>query len=151
MATYEHIKKRLAPCGLHCGKCFAFAEGDIAEMSGKLRQSLGNFDVYAERFVGLLNEPVFLKYPDFKEVLEHLSRGDCGGCRAEKCKLFKACKVRECSEEKKVDFCFQCADFPCEHTGFDGHLQERYRAINRRMQEIGVEAYYAEIKDKSRY
>lgn len=59
MATYEYIKKRLAPCGLHCDKCFAFAEGDIAETSAKLRQSLGDFDVYAERFVGLLDEPVF--------------------------------------------------------------------------------------------
>lgn len=26
---YEFIKKRLAPCGLHCGRCFAFTDGDV--------------------------------------------------------------------------------------------------------------------------
>lgn len=148
---YEFIKSRLAPCGLHCGKCFAFADGDIVDLSNRLKESLGNFDVYAERFVTLLNEPVFSKYGDFKTLLNHLSTPKCKGCRKEKCILFQSCKVRECSEEKNVDFCFQCKDFPCENTGFDKHLHRRSVNINLRMKEIGVEAYYNEIKNKPRY
>ena len=65
----EFIKGRIAPCGLHCGKCFAFADGDISYHSGELKKALGNFDVYAQRFVEMLDEPVFAKYPDFKEFL----------------------------------------------------------------------------------
>ena len=60
--NYKQIKNRLAPCGLHCGKCFAFTDGDIAEHSNYLKNALGEFDVYADRFVDLLNEPVFRKY-----------------------------------------------------------------------------------------
>ena len=148
---YEFIKKRLAPCGLHCGRCFAFTEGDICNYSHRLKQSLGNFDVYAARFTELLDEPVFSKYPDFKIFLAHLATASCNGCRAEKCKLFKNCNVRVCSEEKNVDFCFQCPDFPCRHTGFDEHLYKRHVDINKRIKEIGVKAYYREIKNLSRY
>ena len=148
---YEFIKSRLAPCGLHCGKCFAFKDGDITKTSKQLKSLLGNFDVYAERFVDLLGNPVFNKYSDFKELLVYFSEGECSGCRNEKCKLFKNCKVRECAEKKGVDFCFQCSDFPCGNTGFDHHLNERSVKINQRMAEIGVEQYYIEIKDKPRY
>ena len=116
-ADSEFIKGRIAPCGLHCGKCFAFSDGEISYHSNELKRSLGNFDVYAQRFVDLLDEPVFAKYPDFKEFLNHLSVATCQGCRKEKCKLFKTCNVRVCSEEKQVDYCFQCSRFPCENTG----------------------------------
>lgn len=76
-ADSEFIKGRIAPCGLHCGKCFAFSDGEISYHSNELKRSLGNFDVYAQRFVDLLDEPVFAKYPDFKEFLNHLSVATC--------------------------------------------------------------------------
>lgn len=148
---YEKIKQRLAPCGLHCGKCFAFIDGDISQNSKRLKKSLGEFDIYADRFVDLINEPVFKKYPDFKAMLSYFSTVECGGCRKEKCQIFKDCKVRDCFEKKGVDFCFQCSDFPCGNTGFDKHLYERSVKINQRMKEIGVDKYYDEIKDKPRY
>jgi hypothetical protein len=148
---YEQIKTRLAPCGINCGKCFAFKDGDIIESSRQLKRSLGNFDVYAERFIELLDRPVFKNYPAFKEMLLYFSSGECSGCRNERCNLFKNCKVRSCSEQKGVDFCFQCSDFPCDNTGFDKHLNERSVNINRQMAKIGVEKYYNLIKDKPRY
>ncbi|MHC1720996.1 MAG: DUF3795 domain-containing protein [Clostridiaceae bacterium] len=149
--NYEIAKQRLGPCGLHCGKCFAYANGDIHDLSKQLEKALGNFDIYAERFGDMLGEPVFSKYPGFKEFLHYLTIANCQGCRKEKCKLFKTCGVRPCSEKNDVDFCFQCDNFPCEHTGFDEHLQNRHIAINNRMKEIGVEKYYDEVKDQSRY
>lgn len=148
---YNEILQRLAPCGLHCGKCFAFEKGDISLTSSRLKQELGDFDVYAERFVELLEEPVFLKYTDFKVMLALFAEGQCRGCRNEKCKLFKNCMVRQCAEEKSVDFCFQCAAFPCHNTGFDQNLEKRSVTINFRMREIGVESYFMEIKNKPRY
>lgn len=151
MTELETIKQRLAPCGLHCGKCFAFKEGDIARLSTDLVQVLGGFAAYAERFVTVLDDPVFLKYPTFQEFLDYLSTGICGGCRKENCRIAKRCNVRKCSEEKNVDFCFQCQEFPCGNTDFDDNLNSRHIAINERMKEIGVEKYYNEIKDKPRY
>ena len=148
---YNQIKHRLAPCGLHCGKCFAFIDGDIRNNSKRLKEALGDFDIYAQRFVSLINEPVFKKYPDFKELLSYFASVECGGCRKERCKIFKGCKVRDCHEKKGVDFCFQCSDFPCDSTGFDKHLHKRSVDINMRIKEIGVEKYYDEIKDRPRY
>ncbi|PKP02271.1 MAG: hypothetical protein CVU11_12495 [Bacteroidetes bacterium HGW-Bacteroidetes-6] len=148
---YQQIKTRLAPCGIHCGKCFAFIDGDIKKHSHGLKESLGNFDMYAQRFAELLNEPLFEKYPVFKEVLTYLSAEECKGCREESCNLFKDCKVRSCHLDKKVDFCFQCPEFPCNNTGFDQHLYNRSVDINMRMRAIGVEKYYDEIKDEPRY
>ena len=142
--------KRIAPCGLHCGKCFAFTEGTIHQEAGKLQRDLGDFGPYAKRFTTAL-DPVFEKYPEFATFLDYLANAECRGCRAEKCKFYKGCKVRACVEEKGIDFCFQCDEFPCDHTGLDDNLYQRSVAINRRIAEIGVVAYYREVKDTPRY
>ncbi|MFO7866194.1 MAG: DUF3795 domain-containing protein [Candidatus Aminicenantes bacterium] len=147
----SRIKERLAPCGLHCGKCYAFVDGDIKNYSIGLKRSLGDFDIYAQRFVDMTGEQAFRKYPEFKELLSYFANVECRGCRKERCKIFKGCQVRNCSEQKKVDFCFQCADFPCNDTGFDSHLVKRWVAINMKIKKIGVEKYYQEVKDKPRY
>lgn len=145
------IKDRLAPCGLHCGKCFAFTGGEIHDAAVKLKTYLGNFAPYAERFTVQL-DPVFANYPAFKELLDYLASATCGGCRKEKCKFYKNCKVRACAlDEKRVNFCHECPEFPCDHTGLDENLYRRHVAINQKIAEIGAEQYYDEIKDTPRY
>jgi len=148
---YEQIKNTLSPCGLDCSKCYAFDGGDIKKYSALLKKALGNFDRYAERFTALPGGDVFQKYADFKEMLAHFASGECRGCRKEHCLIFADCKVRDCFAEKGIDFCFQCHEFPCNHTGFDEHLQQRSVANNQRMKAIGVEGYYHEVRDKQRY
>jgi hypothetical protein len=145
---YEEILNDLAPCGLSCRKCFANTRGEIGKHSNELQKLLGSFDVYAERFSAFL--PEFKNYPEFKEMLEYLAQGDCKGCREGACKL-PGCGVHTCYRDRGVDFCFQCHEFPCEKTNFDPHLQERWILMNNRMKEIGVEGYYKETKDQSRY
>ncbi len=39
----EFIRERLTPCGLHCGRCFAFASGQSHLLSSRLQAALGNF------------------------------------------------------------------------------------------------------------
>ncbi|MDR2892662.1 MAG: DUF3795 domain-containing protein [Deltaproteobacteria bacterium] len=149
----EETLSRLSPCGLFCGKCFAFKGGDISELSAKLSAALGNFEPYAARFVTVLDEPLFADYPAFKALLDYFAQAKCGGCRKEgKCALLKTCKVVNCVRDKQVDFCFQCPNFPCNDTGFDENLNKRSIENNRKIQEMGVEAYYEEMnKKKSRY
>lgn len=150
MEHNKEIKSQLAPCGLHCGKCFAFREGTIHKAAIELQKDLGNFEPYAKRFSTLL-DPAFEQYPAFKGFLDYLASSECGGCREEKCKFYKNCKVRACAEEKGVDYCYQCLRFPCESTGLDDNLYRRHVAINEKIREIGPEAYYGEIKDLPRY
>ena len=140
---YEDILDDLAPCGLSCRKCFANSRGDIALLSAQLQERLGSFDVYAERFSAFL--PAFKDYPPFKELLAYLVQGHCDGCRR------GTCLHPICYREQGVDFCFQCDEFPCQETNFDPHLEGRWRQMNERMGEIGVEVCYEESKDLPRY
>lgn len=149
--TSSQILDALAPCGLSCEKCFAHVDGDIRKYSLKLKEKLGNFDIYAKRFVTLLGDPIFEKYPDFKVLLEYFASEKCRGCRHEQCKLFTGCGVRQCHQEKNIDYCHQCDDFPCAKTGFDKHLYDRWIKLNERIKAVGVEQYYDETKDKPRY
>jgi len=127
--SYNNILNNLGPCGLNCSKCFAFKNGSIKQLSSELEENLGDFDVYAKRFVDLLHEPLFKKNPDFKEMLNHFSNVECKGCRKDECKLFTACKVKQCSKDHSVDFCFECNEFPCSKHGFDEHLEKRWLNI----------------------
>jgi len=145
----EFIKSRLAPCGLSCGKCLAYADGPIRDLSTQLAEELGgNFGVYAERFVGM--NPVFKKYDEFRELLEYFASGSCSGCREKGC-LFKDCKVTLCVKEKGVDYCFQCDEFPCDQHGMPEGLAERWQANNEKMHEIGPDVWFLGCKDRPRY
>ena len=145
---YNEIKNILAPCGLNCTKCMAYIDGEIKLHGQKLKELLGEFDQYAEKFSAFL--PVFKNYPQFKEMLDFLTKGDCTGCRSGACK-YPDCGVAKCYQQKGVDFCFQCDEFPCEKSNFDPDLKRRWIQMNRRMKEIGVEAYYDEVKYLPRY
>jgi hypothetical protein len=146
----NHLEK-FGPCGLLCEKCFAFKNGPIHFHAEMLKTNLGEFDIYARRFVELLDDPVFAEYPDFKIFLNTLAKGNCLGCRKQECHLFTACKIKDCYKNKNVEYCFQCEAFPCENTGFDDNLKQRWLKINLRIREIGLENYYSEVKDKPRY
>ena len=146
---YEEILDVLAPCGLNCRKCFAYSSGETRFHSIKLRESLGNFDSYAQRFLELIH-PVFEVYPYFKSMLTYFSEGDCKGCRNGTCKYLD-CGVFVCYRKKGVDFCFQCDEFPCKKTNFDPDLERRWIQMSTRMKEIGVELFLKETKDLSRY
>jgi hypothetical protein len=145
---YRDILEELGPCGLSCRKCLAYSNGDIRKTSEELQRLLGDFDRYAERFAAFL--PVFNNYPAFKELLAHLAQADCAGCRSGQCK-YPNCGVMKCHADKGIDFCFQCSEFPCDGTNFDDDLRQRWIQMNKRMKEIGVEAYLEETKDAPRY
>ncbi|MFW9828021.1 MAG: DUF3795 domain-containing protein [Candidatus Thorarchaeota archaeon] len=145
---YKKILDTIAPCGLNCYKCFANSEGEIRKYSNKLKELLGDFKIYAERFSSFL--PIFNEYPSFNRLLKYLGKENCPGCRKGSC-LYPDCGVRDCYLHKKVDFCFQCDEFPCENSNFDEHLKKRWISINRRMREIGIESYYQETKNLPRY
>lgn len=148
---YKELKYKFGPCGLLCEKCFAFNKGPIQKHATILKENLGDFAPYAKRFVNLLHEPVFKKYPDFDEVLSLFINTKCKGCRLENCKLYSGCKVKDCEQLENIDFCFQCKHFPCMDTGFDDNLRQRWLNINNRIIETGLEKYYNEIKNIPRY
>ena len=102
--TKQQYLDVLSPCGLSCEKCFAHIDGDIRKLSLQLKEKLGNFSIYAQRFETLIGDPIFKKYPDFEKMLDYFASENCKGCRYEQCKLFKTCGVRACHQNKKLDY-----------------------------------------------
>ena len=149
--TSQVILEALAPCGLSCEKCFAHVNSEIRQYSRQLKEKLGNFEIYAKHFETLVGDPIFKKYPDFKAMLDYLASADCLGCRNENCKLFKSCGVRACHQRKQIDYCYACDEFPCDHTGFDEHLLQRWIKINERIRQMVIEVYYAQTHKQPRY
>ena len=149
--TYDAIKATIAPCGLCCETCFAHVDGEIRQLSNRLKEKLGKFHLNAKRFETLLEEPVFRNYGAFKEMLDYFAAVDCRGCRKEQCKLFKNCGVRPCHQKMGVDFCYQCEAFPCDRTHFDEGLYRNWVAINEIIREKGIETYCEKARTRPRY
>lgn len=146
--TYADVVRHLAPCGLDCTRCVAFANGAVRRQATELAAALEGYEKVATRMAGFV--PALAHYPEFKAVLEFLTTGSCTGCRSGGSTV-PFCAARTCFRDKGVDFCFQCDEFPCRRNHYPDSLRERWFAFGRRMQEIGPEAFYEEQRAKPRY
>lgn len=125
---YEEIKSEVAPCGLDCFNCVV----NPKHITDEVRQ--------------MLSAKMSLK-PE--EV-------ECRGCRIEGgCVFHKDCRTLECNRDKKLDFCYQCDDFPCEklQPASQGaeHYPHNYKLFNLcRIQKVGLEKWAVEEADDIR-
>ncbi|GBF34973.1 hypothetical protein DCCM_4094 [Desulfocucumis palustris] len=146
---YDEVLKQLSPCGLDCGRCADYENGEIRKLSAKLLQALGkNYNIVAKMKSD--KNPIFKNYSNFKEILSSFSQASCTGCRGENDLCPIQCTAKICNREKGIDFCFQCTDYPCDKQ-FSGKLKELWITINNRMKEIGVVEYYFEQVKLPRY
>jgi len=144
----EDYLKKIAPCGLVCYTCTMAKDGIIREHSLALLGLLENFDTFAEKFADY--EPRLRHYASFNDLLNLLAEASCDGCRGGHC-MYQGCVVQPCTHQKGVDFCFQCAEFPCAKVDFDRGLKIKWLTANRKMKRIGVEAYFEQYKHRSHY
>lgn len=76
--------------------------------------------------------------------------GHCSGCGADN----QSCKIAKCSlEHGKIEYCFQCAEYPCERyehiDDYDSFITHRnQKADIQRAKEIGISAYNQEQIEK---
>jgi len=107
-------------CGLDCFNCKLYQDGISEEMKFKLAAQLG---IAPERV-------------------------PCKGCREQKgCRLhYTDCPTLDCVTAKGVEFCFECAEFPCSRLqpAADGadrypHNMKLYNLC--RMKLVGVEQW----------
>lgn len=146
VSNYEKVLEILAPCGLDCSRCYAYENGKIKELSKELLSHLKGFDELALDLKKFF--PAFKNYAIFKEILMHFSKSDCGGCRNSP---FHGCNVKTCCNDRKINFCFQCDEYPCDKNGFNERLYKKWRIANDEMKEIGIGAYYEKQKGEAYY
>ena len=89
MSVQTDKAKLTAPCGLYCGACAIYKASDDSALAEKLAQTLG---VAPEQI-------------------------NCRGCRDEE-GIIKfsgdyACPTYHCIDQRGLQFCYQCQDFPC--------------------------------------
>lgn len=145
---YADIVERLAPCGLDCSRCAYCEHGAVKRLAMELAETLNGFEVFASKATDRI--PCLAGYPQFAEILDLLAGAPCTGCRSGSSGL-PFCAARICHKENKVDFCFQCAEYPCKRNQFPSNFLRRWRAINDRMRDVGVEQYYRESLSRPRY
>jgi len=142
------IAARIAACGLDCGRCLSHPQSPISRHARGLLTELGDFASRAAFFARL--DPVFEHYAAFEAVAKRFAAADCAGCRSGTC-LLGRCTVQTCVKERGVDFCCECAEFPCDHTGFSGMLHARWLANNEKMRELGLAGYMEWAAGQARY
>ncbi len=84
-------RQMTAPCGIDCFNCAMYAARDNDELRSRIAKNMNL---------------------TFEDAI-------CDGCRNQKgmCSahsLVEACNVYKCIEKKGLNFCFECADFPCD-------------------------------------
>lgn len=134
--------KYVTYCGLYCRLCANLArvpQQSTALLETLRREGWEDFGQYA--------------VPGFKEfwaALEKLSQFDktrkgCrGGCGN------PDCGIRPCAQEKKVEVCSSCAQYPCRHIEA---LAKRYPTLvsdGMRQKQIGIEKWVQEQEQRFR-
>jgi hypothetical protein len=147
-AAYDRAVECLAPCGIDCERCVMYAKGRVRNLADGLTKALTGFENMAPRVADRF--PALSAYGEFRAVLDLLAGASCAGCR-EGGSVLPFCAARRCFKEQGVDFCFQCAEYPCDRNDYPQNLNQRWRACNDRMREVGVERYYLESLDRPRY
>ncbi len=121
----ESARTLTSPCGLPCFHCTAYLAQENPEMREKLAAALS--------------------IPPDKAI--------CGGCRPQKGRITflnpdKTCRLFLCAEEKGIDFCHECDDFPCER--FQPYSDQPHFPHNTKMyqlcmmKKLGFETWAAE-------
>jgi hypothetical protein len=118
-------KEYLSPCGMYCSVCAVRAadRDNDQELKGMLAPIFG---VKSEQVA-------------------------CEGCRSEETFQFaKACAIRTCAGEKRLESCHECEDFPCDHFStfpFEISKQQMLAALPR-WKELGTEKWVRETEKR---
>ena len=72
-------------CGLYCGACAVL----LANQQDRLRHAAAEWEMQTEQL-------------------------RCGGCKSDThCVYCVDCEIKRCAEGKQVEFCVECAEYPC--------------------------------------
>lgn len=119
-----------APCGIDCFNCHAHENNVTDEYRKEMAQRLG-------------------LPPD--EVA-------CKGCKPEqgRCRFTQNCATWACTQEKSVEFCYECNDFPCDllaPTAQGVRYPHNMKVYNLcRIKQLGLDAWAKEAADiRKRY
>ncbi len=132
------MKKYITHCALYCGLCAQ--KGRIPETAETLLNTMKKegYEYWGSDIPG---------FDPFWRFLKELAIKNENNCRDNNCG-YPGCPIRKCAQEKKIDICIECDEYPCDHFDF---LIKRYPHIipgGKRMKEIGYDAWIEEQNER---
>jgi hypothetical protein len=122
---------------------------DIRVPNKKLAAVCGLFCPACRVFIGTKEEPERLEAMArrFQKPIEEMQ---CNGCRSERRCFYceSRCTMAKCAAEKGVEFCGECAEYPCENLkAFQTEMPHRIELwqSQKRIKEAGYEKWYLEM------
>jgi len=145
MVNVIEPKKYVGYCGVYCGGCGMLRGRTIARVAESLRELI---EVY--KFVHWVpeHEPIDFNFKDFKAGIDYFSDSAKGPYCQVPCKEGGGnpfCEVRKCAENRGIEFCFQCTEFPCDKLSLI--LKEHPDLV--KIKEIGIEKWVEEEEKKA--
>ena len=155
----DKLLQYIAPCSLLCYTCMGLRNGPIAECAKTLHNlSEGISEFFSAHTPEEKRHEQLAFFTEFRNALQNFSGAFCPGCRnnSASCPAYEGCVIPACVQERGIDFCAQCNEFPCPKVKdyFDAHDELIYPVWvngNKRIREVGIEAYFEEKKDVSHY
>jgi len=138
MTDIEEMRKLITYCGAFCGSCTGY-RGRIGAMVAKdLREIIAPYAEWVPQY-----EKINFNFEDFLKGLDYFADETSGAYCKVACKDGGGapCKVKPCAQERGVEICYECEEFPCEHFSW---ILERYpeRLEDcKRYRELGLDAW----------
>jgi hypothetical protein len=141
MVDINKAKKLIGYCGEYCGECGMY-KGRIYAMVAQEFLEI----IKAAGYPDWLPKVVKLdfNFEEFLKGIEYFSKEDNIGPYCQKpCKEGGGapCKIRPCAKERRIEICFECEDFPCEH--FSWMLEKHPDRLEdyERFKKLGLEGW----------
>ena len=118
-------------CGLFCGDCEIYIAYSTNNLPSKKRIARE----YGES-MGISISPEQVK---------------CLGCKGTSSSVWRTrCQLRVCAEEKGVEFCYQCRDYPCDNLQafYETHPQARENL--RTISKVGPDVWLLQMLSKNK-
>ena len=113
MDIYE-AKKLIGYCGIYCGGCGIFKGRIISMIANDLEELIKayKYPEWVPEFGG-----IDFNFMEFQKGLAYFKKENSGCYCQEPCKDgggVPGCEIKKCAENREVEICFQCSDYPCK-------------------------------------
>jgi hypothetical protein len=117
MTGINEAKNLAAYCGIYCGSCGMYRGRIYAKMAREFLEIVNAAGYPDELTINARGDKPDFNYNEFLKGLEYLSKEDSGAYCQESCKSGGGvpCEIRQCANEKGLEICYGCPDYPCTH------------------------------------
>jgi hypothetical protein len=117
MIDVQEAKKLVGYCGIYCGSCGMYKGRIYAQLAQELLEILKTAGYPDELTINPKGIQPDFNYHEFLKGMEYFSKEQSGAYCQEACKQGAGvpCKTRPCAQERGLEICYECKDFPCEN------------------------------------